>query len=371
MIQCGPQRCSCLLTLRACAIIRSIGFCMNEMILSGREDAVFEVIVELFLTTGQPVASREVAARKGQRLSSASIRSVMAHLEELGLLMRPHPSAGCTPTDRGLRYHIDRNIRNSRPSPALRRKVKDRFWQAGPVRVDDLGWVAGLAADLTREAGVALRPVGEDPILESLALVPLGGDMALGLIVTADRWVEKRVVHLKGQVRKIDLGALAADVTRRFSGQGVESVRERLCGEIPEMLGFSNEECQFLQEIFQDPGDGEVQVAGADNLFQNEAFSEVGRIRSVVRVLEDHPRLAGEWRRALRTAATRVFIGKESPLTAGGNLGMVATLFYRDGHTVGAVGIVGPRRMTYKNVIPVVKCIGETLSENLASRAAG
>jgi len=344
---------------------------MNQMVLNRRENVVLEEIVELFLTTGRPVASREVAARKGQSLSPASIRGVMARLEDHGLLARPHPSAGCIPTDKGLRFHVDRNLRGSRPSQALRNRVKNRFRVAGSGAVEDLAWVASLAADLTQEAGVAVRPVGDDPVLESFALVPLGGDMAIGVIVTADRWVEKRVVRLKGQVLNIDLGTLAASITRRFSGQGIESVRERLQVDAPESLGLSPEECRFLQEIFSDPGDGEVQVAGAENLIENEAFSEVGRIRSVVRVLEDHPRLAGEWRRALRTTATRVFIGNESSLTAGGNLGMVATLFYRDGHTVGAVGIVGPRRMSYKRVIPVVECIGETLSENLAAEATG
>lgn len=344
---------------------------MNGLNLSRREGAVFEVIVEFFLRTGQPVASREVAARKGQRLSSASIRGVMARLEDLGLLTRTHPSAGCTPTDRGLRFHVDCNVRNARPSAAVRRHVEARFGQEKPAAVDDLGWVAGLAADLTREAGVAVRPVGEDPVLESLALVPLGGGRVLGVVVTADRWAEKRVASLKDQGLTIDLPSLGARVSQRFSGQGLESIRECLEEKPPESMGLSPEEHTFLQEVFRHPGDGEVQVAGAENLIGNEAFSEVGRIRSVVRVLEDRPRLAGEWRRALKTTTTRVFIGSESSLTAGGDLGMVATLFYRGGYTVGAVGIVGPRRMPYKQVVPVVECIGETLSAYLEAGVAG
>ncbi len=344
---------------------------MSRLNLSRREGAVFEAIVELFLRTGQPVASREVSARKGQRLSPASIRGVMVRLEELGLLTRPHPSAGCTPTDRGLRFHVDYYVRNTRPSAAVRRRVEARFGQAESAAVDDLGWVAGLAAELTREAGIAVRPVGEDPVLESLTLVPLGGGRVLAVVVTADRWVEKRVVSVEDQGLNVDLGALAAGVTQRFSGQGLDVIRECLVEARPESMGLSPKELHFLQEIFRDPGDGEVQVAGAENLIDNEAFSEVGRIRSVVRVLEDRPRLAGEWRRALRTTTTRVFIGSESPLTAGGNLGMVATLFFQGGHTVGAVGIVGPRRMPYGQVVPVVECIGETLSAYLAAGETG
>lgn len=344
---------------------------MNGLNLTRREGAVFEAIVELFLRTGQPVASREVSASKGQRLSPASIRGVMVRLEELGLLARPHPSAGCTPTDSGLRFHVDYYVRNTRPSAAVRRRVEARFGQAKSVAMDDLGWVAGLAAELTREAGIAVRPVGEDPIFESLALVPLGGGRVLAVVVTADRWIEKRVVSAERHGLKDDLGDLAAGVSLRLSGKGLEEIQEYLATESPELSGMSGEEQNFLQEVFRDPGDGEVQVAGAENLIDNEAFSEVGRIRSVVKVLEDRPRLAGEWRRALRTTTTRVFIGSESPLTSGGNLGMVATLFYQGGHTVGAVGIVGPRRMPYGQVVPVVECIGETLSAYLAAGENG
>ena len=340
---------------------------MSGMNFSRREGAVFEAIVELFLRTGQPVASREVAGRKGQHLSPASIRGVMARLEELGLLTRPHPSAGCTPTDQGLRVHIDQNVRNAKPSAAVRRRVEARFEYVKPVAVDDLGWVAGLAADLTHEAGVAVRPVGEDPVLESLALVPLGAGRVLGVIVSVGHWVEKRIAFLKDQGLTTDLSALANRITRRFSGERLDVIRDCLAEDGPESLGLSVEEHQFIQELFRDPGDGEVRVAGTENLIENEAFSEVGRIRSVVKVLEDRPRLAGEWRRALRTATTRVFIGSESQLTASGNLGMVATLFYREGQTVGAVGIVGPRRMPYRQVVPVVQCIGETLSAYLAA----
>ena len=340
---------------------------MNELNLTRREGAVFEAIVELFLRTGQPVASREVSASKGQHLSPASIRGVMVRLEELGLLGRPHPSAGCTPTDSGLRFHVDHYVRNSKPSAAVRRRVEAQFGQSRSVAVNDLGWVAGLAAELTREAGIAVRPVGEDPVLESLALVPLGGGRVLAVVVTADRWVEKRVVSAEDHGLTVDLGDFAAGVSRRLSGKGLETIREGLEEELPEWMDLSGEERSFLQEVFQDPGGGEVQVAGAENLIENEAFSEVGRIRSVVKVLEDRPRLAGEWRRALKTTTTRVLIGSESPLTSGGNLGMVATLFYQGGHTVGAVGIVGPRRMPYRQIVPVVECIGETLSAHLAA----
>lgn len=344
---------------------------MNDWELNRREASVLEAVVLNFLRTGQPVASREVAATPGQRLSPASIRGVMGRLEEAGLLSRPHPSAGCTPTDRGLRHHIDGIVREHRPSAGIRRHVKARFDEEGSKSVTDLGWVATIAADLTREAGVSVRPVGEMASLEGLTLVPVGGSNVLGVVVTSDGWVGKRVSILREQDLTSDLPALAAQVNRRFGGDPLDSIRQWLVDNGQDDPVITDGERRFLLEIFADPDEGDVQVAGAENLLSNEAFTEVGRIRSVVRVLEDRPRLAGEWRRALQSTPTRVLIGEENPLTAGGNLGMVATLYYCQGQTVGAVGIVGPRRMPYKTVVPVVECIGETLSSYLETRAAG
>ncbi len=343
---------------------------MNESNLSRREGAVLETVIEFFLKKGEPVASREVAA--GQRLSPASIRSVMGRLEDAGLLSRPHSSAGCVPTDSGLRIYINRNVRTGKPPASVRRKVEDRFRRLRTVALDDLGSVAAITAELTCEAGIAVRPVGQDPVLESVTLVPLGSSRILAVLVTDSGWIDEHVGRLEEDELSVDLAALAAMVNRKFSGRGIDRIRRFLSRETPETSDFSLGEIRFLRELFRDPGDGEVEVAGTENLIENDAFAEVDRIRSVVRVLEDRSRLAGEWRRALSGETTRVFIGEESPLTAEGNLGMVATLFFQGGHTVGAVGIVGPRRMSYRHVVPVVECIGETLSHYLeAACAAG
>ncbi len=296
----------------------------------------------------------------------------MGRLEDAGLLSRPHASAGCVPTDSGLRIYINRNVRPAKVPVSVRRKIEDRFRRLGPVALDDLGSVAAVTAELTREAGIAVRPVGQDPVLESVTLVPLGSNRVLAILVTAAGWIDEHVGRLEEDGLTVDLSALAAAVTRKFSGRSIDTIRRSLARETPESSDFSTGEITFLRELFRDPGDGEVEVAGTENLIENEAFAEVKRIRSVVRVLEDRSRLAGEWRRALAGETTRVFIGEENPLTAEGNLGMVATVFFQGGHTVGAVGIVGPRRMSYRRVVPVVECIGETLSHYLeAACAAG
>ena len=338
------------------------------MDLSRREQFVLAAAVCVFLRTGQAVASRQIAEQPGQRLSAASIRNVMARLEELGLLCRPHSSAGCIPTDGGLRTYLDAELPRRRMSPALRRDVEIRFRAADSELPADLEWVARMTAELTSEAGVVVRPMGEAPVVESITLVSLGGNRALGVVVTEDGWVGKRTVVLHPEGGSGDLQALSGRATNRFRGLDFVEVCSLLSDPGGGAEPFEPWEKGLLLDLFSHEKDGEVQVMGTENLIEHEAFSEVGRIRSVLRVLEDRPGLAGEWRRALRSKSTRVLLGSESELTAGGNLGMVATLFYQGDKAAGAVGVVGPRRMDYGRIVQVVECIGETLSRYLDPR---
>jgi len=333
------------------------------MDLRKREQRVLGAIIALYLQTGKAVASRQVSRRPGQELSPASIRNLMAGLEEKGLLFREHSSAGCIPTDAGLRFFIDSVRHRLRITPGMRRKVEARCAEFEREHVDDPVWMARLVAELTSEAGIVVRPMDVSPVLESLTLLPLGGRRILGVLVTSNGLVQKRAVTLPEEEDHFDLHLLAARVTEVFRGLHLDEISERL----PEKSQlFSDGEYLLLIDLFSGDEGGEVQVTGTENLVADEAFSELERIRSAVRLLEDRSGIAAEWRRALQERQTRVFIGEESRLTSDGRLGMVATVFFRGPRPAGAVGVVGPRRMNYLRVLPMIECVGQTLSRRFA-----
>jgi heat-inducible transcriptional repressor len=230
-----------------------------------------------------------------------------------------------------------------------------------------MGWVARLAADLTNEAGVVVRPVGEGESLEAMTVVDLGGRKVLGVTVTTDGRVYRRVAGAGEGLRFDRLQRLAARVSSELRGQRIDVIRLEVANLPTHDVSVRRSEADTLGELLPPNEKSEVQVAGAENLLDDRAFDEIDRLRSVVKVLQDRPGIAAEWRRALRSKPTRVFIGRESRLTESGNLGMVATLFYRGDRSVGAVGIVGPRGMNYRRVVPVVECIGESLSSFLTA----
>jgi len=346
----------------------------EDVDLTARDRAVLACVVELYIGSGAPVASRQIVASSGLDLSSATIRSIVAGLESNGLLTRPHASAGSLPTDRGYRTFVDSLSVQCDLPVAFRRQLEARIFSLRRELVEDLEWVAQVAADLTQEAGVAMRPIGEQPVVEAVSLVPLGGRRALGVIVTTDGAVDKRVIAFDDEPRAENLQEESNYLTTTFRGAAPEQIRRWIetAGEPEAGLDVvARRAATTARQLFAERGEEvEVQLAGTDRLLQSAEFTEADRIRSLLSALHDRRRMASEWRRALDKGPTQVIIGRESEVTASGNLGMVATLFFKGGRRAGAVGVVGPRRMNYGRIVPVVKFIGDALTRMLEEPGA-
>jgi heat-inducible transcriptional repressor len=238
--------------------------------------------------------------------------------------------------------------------------------------VEDLEWVPKLVADVTCEAGVAVRPMGDEPVVEGLSLVPLSERRVLGVLVTGDGSVEKRVIHLAERVDRRRVQDLENALNRIVVGMQLSRIRglmdrgELLTREACGAQGLEPGLDELTRELFNESCDDvEVLIAGTENLLLSSDFERIERIRSLTVLLNDRGRIVREWKRLLGSARTQVAIGRESEVTASGRLGMVATLFFRDGRRVGAVGVVGPRRMDYQKIVPVVEFIGDSLTRML------
>jgi len=347
---------------------------MSAMQLTRRELVVLREVVETYIQRGEPVASAQVARSPRVALSPATVRTVMARLEERGLFSRRHPSAGCAPTDACFRVYVDAIARSC--SLPARRRHRLAAQLAGLRRdlVEDLGWVARLVAEATEEAGVALRPLDERPGVRAVSLVALGSGRVLGVMVMADGTVVKRVFALGEELPQSALHEMANYLTRALAGRVLADVVDDLGreddrgAEVAAGIDMTREVARSL--LAEADGEAEVLVAGAEHLLADKEFSGVERFRSLLGVLENRRRIVREWRRVLEAERTQVIIGRESDVTASGNLGMVATLFYRDGRRAGAVGVVGPRRMDYRRIVPVVEYIGDSLTRMLEEPGA-
>ncbi len=343
------------------------------MTLSKRESSVLMWIVELYIRTGAPVASRQVVSSSDLGLSPATIRNVMADLEERGLVSRTHLSAGCIPTDRSFRAYVDTILPGRRLPSGVRRTLAERIDSIRCDLAEGIVWLAELVAEATSEAGVAVWPMEEEPVLGAVALVQMGRRRVLGVLVTADGGVEKRVIELTRDCNDTELRKLAASLNCRYAGQPLAAIREELdaAKASQDQADAGNHEpldhpelAALASQLFAlDGSDVDVEVAGADNLLGTTDFAEAERIASLMAALQDRGRLAQEWRRVLGRGRTQVIIGQESEVTASGSLAMVATMLSREGRRIGALGVVGPRRMNYCRIVPVLEFIGDTLTK--------
>lgn len=345
------------------------------MNLSRRELFVLCAIVEIYVRTGEPVASRQVSSVESITLSPATVRGVVAHLEAAGLVSRAHASAGCLPTDRGLRLYVDHvNLRRSLPA-TVRRQVLDAVDASRRELFEDFGWVAKLAAEVSSEVGMAVRPIGEHPSLVALSIAGVDARRALGIAVTSDGAVEKRLIELPEDVDELRLQEVENRLNHRFRGRSMDVIRSDLgdCtvaveDDAPAVERLAREVARRMFEAADDTV--EVLVAGTENVLMSSDFSEVDRMRSLLKALENHGRIAREWRRGFSRARTHVIIGDESDVTASGRLAMVASLFFCEGRRAGAVGVVGPRRMDYGRLVPMIEYLGDTLTRMLDRRGA-
>jgi heat-inducible transcriptional repressor len=198
----------------------------------------------------------------------------------------------------------------------------------------------------------------------------------LGLMVGSDGSVEKRVLELDEGLGRDELQRLSNFMTDRLSGVPLQSVGELLsrlqtgdeAGQDDSLLANARSVVRQLSSV--DESEIEVHIAGTENLLVSTDFTEIERVRSLLSTLEDRARIAAELRRAFARGRTQVLIGGESETTAKGNLGIVATLYFRDEQQLGAVGVVGPRRMDYQRIVPVVEYIGDSLTQMLETSGA-
>jgi heat-inducible transcriptional repressor len=332
-------------------------------------------VVELYIRSGRPVASRQVARVSRLGLSPATIRNLMAELEEAGFLIRPHASAGTVPSDRTLRLYVDTVSSGRRLAPATRRRLAQRMAEMRRELIEDFTWVARLVAEVTDEAGVAMRPFGSGRRLEAVSLVGLDGDRVLGLLIAADGAVKKRVLMPERAVRRERLLEIANLLSERFRGFELNDIKSAVhddhCAAGEDVGELEQQAFAMMRDLL--PAEDslvEVQVAGTDKLLQTDDFAEIERVRSLLATLDDRHRIFDEIRRALSSGPTQVLIGRESEITASGELGMVTTLFFKDGKRAGAVGVMGPKRMDYTRILPVVEYVGDSLTKMLQEPGA-
>ena len=339
--------------------------------LSERARDVFRMVVEGYLDSGSPVGSRTISKLPGINLSPASIRNVMQDLEELGLLSHPHTSAGRIPTETGLRLFVDGMMHAAQPSPEERAAIESRIGRGGPIE-EALSQATAVLSGLSACAGIVLVPKRE-PVLRQFGFVQLSPRQALAVMVGSDGSVENRVVDLPPGVTASALAEAGNFVTARLSGLTLQEAQARLSAEIRDGKAALDRAAQELVArglaVWSEDGASRpvLIVRGQANLIDQSAAEDLERVRQLLEELEGKEEIARLLDSARGGQGMKIFIGSENKLFALSGSSVIAAP-YRDGENkvVGVVGVIGPTRLNYARVVPMVDFTAQALSRLLA-----
>ncbi|MEM7024888.1 MAG: heat-inducible transcriptional repressor HrcA [Pseudomonadota bacterium] len=349
--------------------------------LSERSRQIFRQIVDAYVQTGEPVGSRTVARLPDQHLSPATIRGVMADLEEGGLLYAPHTSAGRVPTELGLRLYVDGLLETGDLSEEERDRIDSQCAGSGRSVEAMLGDAGSALSGLSRYAGLVMAPKAEHPF-KQVEFLPLSPGRALAVVVADNGMLENRVIDVPVGIGASNLIEAGNYLTARLTGRSFSEARETIEKEIKaqrsELDGLTQKVVQtgLATWVGQDNDeDGVLIVRGHAHLLDDVTnIADLERIRSLFEVLETKKTLIRLIELVQAAEGVQIFIGAENALFGMSGCSMVVAPYLSSDETapaqrrvVGAIGVIGPTRMNYARIIPMVDYTARVVSRLLGN----
>ncbi len=341
--------------------------------LTTRAESLLKVLVERYIAEGQPVGSRTLAKKASLELSPATIRNVMADLEEMGLVRSPHTSAGRIPTQLGYRVFID-SLLTVQPLDAEQvRKFEHEFLsEEDPQHLIEA--TSHLLSEMTQLAGMIMisrrdRQVG----FHQLEFVGLSGQRVLVILVTQDGQVQNRIIHTARGYSPSELVQAANYFNETYSGMPLGAVKRALLKEMQRVTEDMHHMMQLAVDMargvfLDDTRDGDdLVVSGESNLMEFPELGDVQKLRKLFDTFTSKRDLLHLLDLSMRTGGVKIFIGSESGYEALEDCSVVAVPYSVDGEVVGTLGVIGPTRMPYEHVIPFVDITAKLLGGALSS----
>lgn len=337
--------------------------------LNDRSRQILQAIIEDYIATAEPVGSRTITRRHGVNLSPASVRNVMADLEELGFLSSPHTSAGRVPTDRAYRFYVNTLLRVGKVSDAEEELLLERLPFQGADASRILRETSRMLSSLSHYAGIVLAPRFTENVLRHLEFVRLGGRRLLAILVTEHGIVHNKLVEVQEEISGEELVRMTNYLNTLLQGLPMTEVRRRLIEQmqsdrvtydalLDRALRLSK---QALAET-----EADLFIEGQATFFNQPEFADTVRMKEIFRAFEEKSQLLQLLDRCLAADGVQIFIGSEANLSPGGM--SVITSAYRSGsRKLGVLGVIGPTRMGYASVIPIVDYTARLVSRLLQS----
>lgn len=338
--------------------------------LNYRARRILYAVVSEYISTGEPVGSRKLSKRYGINLSPATIRNELADLEEAGCLAQPHHSAGRVPTEIGFRVFIDALAQMREVAAEDRAAILARMRQLRPG-VDDVLREAGrLLASLTGAAALVSRPRTEAEQVGQIRFMPLSERQVLAVIVTRSGTIQNRIVEVAepidaGELERIH-NLLASLTTERTLGEMREALARTMDDERGAYDRLRRRAKQMLDAAAAGPREGDVIIEGQGLLFDRPEFVDSEKIRGFLRAFEEKEKLLDLLDRTMAAGGVQVLLGSEANIVDVPDVGMISADYRAGGVRAGSLGIIGPTRMDYAKLMPLVSFAAQITTDVLS-----
>lgn len=335
---------------------------------------LLKVLIERYVRDGQPVGSRTLSRDSGLDLSPATIRNVMSDLEEMGFVSAPHTSAGRVPTALGYRFFVDTllKLRPLKESEVLRLRQELETLRDDPDSL--ISSTSSLLSHITRMAGVVSVPRTERVTLRQIEFLPLSDNRVLAILVVNEREVQNRILHTSRTYTDSELRRAANFLNDRYAGSDLETIRRQLVDELEQTRDSMNQTMldmvAMAHHAFEGAGEhrSDYVLAGETNLMDFAELSDLEKLRRLFEAFNERRFMLDLLDRSIRAQGVQIFIGEESGYNILDDCSVVAAPYVVDEEVIGVLGVIGPSRMAYDRVIPIVDITAKLLGSALNSR---
>lgn len=333
-----------------------------------RSQILLKTLVEHYISDGQPIGSRTLLQHSGLDVSPATIRNVMSDLEQLGFIASPHTSAGRIPTQKGYRLFVDSLLTVKPIDSIVLQQLKSGLSSPNPSEL--IANAADMLSQLTQFAGVVMTPKRKRIAFKHLEFLTLSDKRILVIIVTSDGNVQNRIILTEKPFSASELTQAGNYFNAHFSGHTFEEVKQKLHAELKQMQNDMNQlMTAALEASSKKTDDDGVVIAGERNLLQVDDLStNVTSLRKLFEIFERRTSLMQLLDNSQRAEGIQIFIGGESGYLPLDECSMITAPYEADGQVVGTLGVIGPTRMAYERVIPIVDVTAKLLSNALSSQ---
>ena len=352
------------------------------MVHEGREEALSEraqhllrVLIESYIRDGMPMGSRALSRESGLQLSSATIRNVMADLEELGFVSSPHTSAGRIPTDKGYRFFVDTLLHVQPLDQAAAAEIRRQFDATRESSKELIATVSQLLSSLTQLAGVVTVPRAQQASITQIEFVGLTENRVLVVLVYNDREVQNRIIQLERHYSPDELKRASNYLSEQFRARSLPQVRQEILRQLQETHAHMNQlmldAISVAQHVFE-AGAAEERleyvIKGETNLMGVAELSSVEKLRRLFEAFNEQRDFLHLLDQSLNAEGVQIFIGHESGYQILDDCSVVTAPYAVGDAVVGVLGVIGPTRMAYERVIPIVDMTAKLLGAALNSR---